>query len=304
MYGKIMMECVGCNMVLNGISERYLLLLNVLWTMGTQHIDTFHNEEPLVQTTARVFNIITVLQSMNGATLDEVAAEMPLSKSSVYNHLMTLKQQGYIVKEDDTYDLGIKFLDHGTYAKERRAITKVSKPVMENLADETGELVWLSVEERGQKRFVNKMEGSQAIPTKSHCGSSSPLHSTASGKSILAFLPKSYVDEILDCYGMPKLTDETITDRDELYNELETIRERGYSFCSSETMPGLRAVAAPIVHEDEVEGAISISGPRSRFQGEYFRKELPELVVDATNEIELKLSQTWFDEDWPNDSSQ
>lgn len=269
--------------------------------MATQNKGLLDRRDPLVQSTARAFNIINLLQSMDGATLDEVAAEMPLSKSSVYNHLTTLKQQGYVVKRNNTYYLGVKFLDHGTYAKERRAVTKISRTVMENLADETGELVWLSVEEHGKKRFLDKVQGEQAIPTNSHCGSSSPLHSTASGKSILAFLPESYVDEILDCYGMAALTDETITDRDELYDELEAIRERGYAFCDSETLPGLRAVAAPIIHEGEVEGAISISGPRSRFHGDYFREDLPELVVDATNEIELKLTQSWFEDEWQSE---
>jgi DNA-binding IclR family transcriptional regulator len=103
-------------------------------------------------------------------------------------------------------------------------------------------------------------------------------------------LPESRVDDIVSEVGLPQVTSNTITDPDTLFAELETVRERGYSFADEEQMTNIRAVAAPITLEDgTVAGALAISGPTSRLQGEQFREELPQKVVDTANVCEVNL---------------
>lgn len=92
---------------------------------------------------------------------------------------------------------------------------------------------------------------------------------------------------------MESTTENTITDPNELFTELEEIRQRGYAFDREERLDGLRCVAVPVKLTDEhVLGAISISGPKRRMRGDRFEKEIPELVLDAANVIEINMKHS------------
>jgi DNA-binding IclR family transcriptional regulator len=117
------------------------------------------------------------------------------------------------------------------------------------------------------------------------------LHCTALGKAILAYLPEERVREIIDTHGLPERTDATITDEEELFDELEGIRDRGYARDMEERVAGLLCVAAPIRNLDgDPLGAISVSGPTSRMKGERFDEEVPEELTSTANVIELNLN--------------
>jgi DNA-binding IclR family transcriptional regulator len=96
---------------------------------------------------------------------------------------------------------------------------------------------------------------------------------------------------ILDVHGLPATTDETIVDRAALYDRLDDVRERGVAFDDEERLEGLRCVAAPILAGNgRVEGAISVSGPSSRFRGELYRETLPNRLRQAVNIVELSIT--------------
>lgn len=88
-----------------------------------------------------------------------------------------------------------------------------------------------------------------------------PLHNIAAGKAILAHLSEERVEEIIGQHGLEEWTERTITDREALFSELETIREQEYARNDGETFEGFRAVASPILHEGELLGSIVVSGP-------------------------------------------
>lgn len=97
--------------------------------------------------------------------------------------------------------------------------------------------------------------------------------------------------DILDTHGMPQSTRHTITDREVLFEKLEEIRERGIAYCGQERVEGLQCVATPILStDDRVLGAISVAGPTTRIEGERFRTEIPELVMQAANVIEINVT--------------
>jgi DNA-binding IclR family transcriptional regulator len=85
------------------------------------------------------------------------------------------------------------------------------------------------------------------------------------------------------------MTENTITSRSALFDELERIREQGYAQNYGEQLKGTRAVSSAIVIEDEVLGAISIGGPEHRLHGDWFETELPNQVGSVSNEIRLDL---------------
>jgi DNA-binding IclR family transcriptional regulator len=242
-----------------------------------------------VGTTCRV---LEALRELDGAGVTTLADHLDLSKASAHGHLATLEDNEFVVKRGDEYHVSLRFVDFGEYAKQNVDIYEITREEVDRIAAETGEVAQFMVEEHGRGVYLHKAQGENAIQTASYTGNRKDLHCTALGKAILSLLPDERVDEIVERRGLPARTEQTTTSRDALFEELETIREENVAFDDEEVLPGLRCVAAPIHHpRGHIHGAISISGPTSRFKGERFREELPEIVRGAANVIEVNASQ-------------
>lgn len=247
-----------------------------------------------VKATQTSLQVVEALKRLGGSgRVTEVAAHVDVGKSAVHNHLSTLESAGFVTQDGDEYRLGLKFLDYGGYLRNELAVYETAGPEIRHLADETGELANLLVEERGQGVYIYREKGKQAVNLDTYAGLRVPLHSTALGKAVLAHLPEERVDAIVDEYGLPAETEDTIADRDELEEELAAVRERGYATDDEERLKGLRCVAAPILVADgTVLGAISVSAPTSRMRGDRFTSEIPEKVMSAANVVELNVEHS------------
>lgn len=236
--------------------------------------------------------IVEALQELDGAGVTELADHLGMAKGTVHSHLSTLQEEEFVVKEGDTYAISLRFLDFGRYAKDRVEHLDILEQELDALAEETGEVVQFLTEEYGRGVYLYKARGEFAVETASYVGQRTAIHCTALGKAILSRLPRPYVEWIIDYHGLPPRTDNTITDPEALFEELETIRKRGYSTDDEEILRGLRCVAAPVVKPDgDPLGAVSIAGPTSRMNGERFDEELPELITSTANVIEINIAQ-------------
>ncbi|MDS0282730.1 IclR family transcriptional regulator [Haloarcula onubensis] len=237
-------------------------------------------------------NILEALREMDGATVSELADHLGRSKATIHSHLATLTDNEFVVKHDGTHQISLRFVDIGEYAKNRIDIYDVAKAEVDRLAEETGEVAQFMVEEHGRGVYLHKARGENAIQTASYAGNRKDLHCTALGKAILSKLSTERIDEIIDRHGLPQRTEKTVSTRAALFDELDAVRERGVAFDDEEILHGLRCIAAPIEHPTgDIHGAISISGPTSRFKGDRFREELPEIVQGAANVIEVNATQ-------------
>jgi DNA-binding IclR family transcriptional regulator len=246
-----------------------------------------------LQSVATTFEILDALKTLDGAGVTELAQHLDVPKSTAHNYLSTLEQEEYVVREDTEYRVGLRFLELGAYARHVEQLFEIAKPEVDRLADETGELANLLVEEHGRGTYLYRAYGDQAVRVKAHVGTRVPLHTTALGKAILASLPPEEVDEIVDRHGLDAPTDQSISTRSELDDALADIREQGVAFDDEERIDGLRCVAAPIRDDgDEVIGAISASGPTNRLRGERFREELAGKVLEVANVIELNVTHS------------
>lgn len=241
-----------------------------------------------VSTVDTMFDILEKIREKDGASVLELAEELDIARSTVHDHLTTLHKREIVVNKNGTYYIGLKFLDYGKYAKSRYEISEIVQPTLDQIAKNTGELVWFGIEEHGKLVQLNEAVGEVAVSVANWIGERVHLHTQAVGKSILAHLSEERVHEIVDRHGLPARTNQTITDREELLEELEQIRGDGIAFNDQEYNDGVRAVGSPVIHEDEVLGAVSVSGPANRLSGSFFEEELPNAVQAATNEIELK----------------
>ncbi|WP_436927473.1 IclR family transcriptional regulator [Halosimplex amylolyticum] len=246
-----------------------------------------------VKTAKTTFEILETIKNKNSANLTELTKEFSLSKSSIHNYLCTLEEDGYVIREGDEYRLGLRFLDLAGHARHQESLYKIARDEVRTLAEETGEMANLLVEEHGRGIYVYTAHGENAVKTDTYIGQRVHLHNTALGLAILSQLPSERVNEIVDQHGLPATTENTITDRGELFDRLEQVRKQEVAFDDEARVKGLRCVAVPIINNDQaVEGAISLSGPASRFQGERFRNELPQKLKDTANVIELNITYT------------
>ncbi len=245
-----------------------------------------------VKTTESAFEIIEIIKRLDGARVTQVARELDMAKSTAHRHLSTLLDLEYLTKEGDEYHVGLRFLQLGEYARERKDAYRIIKPKIEQLAADTSERAQFIVEEHGQGVYIYRATGKNAVHTpNSGVGKRNAIHATSAGKAILAQYDDERRRRILDSSGLEALTENTITDEAELFEELAEIRQRGYSTNMEENISGIRAVGVPVTHTDgRVIGALSISGPVHRMKGEWFEEEIPDLLLGTTSELELNIA--------------
>ena len=256
-----------------------------------------------LKTVSRAFDVVRALEELDGAGVTELAAHLDLSKSVVYSYLSTLRAEKYVVKEDGTYRLSLQFLLVGEYVRNQSTLYRIGKPELEKLAERTGEFAHLATEQHGLGVNLYKVSGDKAVGSEYQVNKlqrADYLHFSATGKSILAHLPRERVDWIVDRYGLPGKTDATITDRESLAEELELIRDRGYSLNDEEEIKGLQAVGAPVRNRHgRVLGSISVSGPVRRMRKPEYHETLVESVVNTANVIEVNVNMEESDDEFP-----
>jgi DNA-binding IclR family transcriptional regulator len=243
-----------------------------------------------VGATERSFSIIEQLGERGGCGVSELAESLSISKSTVHNHLQTLRSLGYIVQDGDEYRLGLQFLGLGDRARQHHDLYHVAKPETDSLVEAVGERAQVMVEDDGVGIYIYQSLADQAVRTDSHIGTVVDLHATSVGKAYLAHLPDDRLDEVLEAISFTEQTPDTLTEVESLRAELDEIAERGYAFNDEERTVGMRAVGAPILSadDDRVLGAISVSGPTTRMKGTWYREEVPEMVTQSAQIIGIR----------------
>jgi len=244
----------------------------------------------LVKSDETLLSILRVLKDGKPMTLSEIADEVELANSTVYEHLATMEENGFIYKSGKTYRLGLRFLDYGMAAVNQRKVYCAAKGRLDELAEELNETALLITEEQGQAVYLYRAKSPQSFRAQIDIGQHTSLHHLAAGKAILSHLPEERVDEIIDEASLKQFTDKTVVDRDALESRFETIRERGYALNLEESIQGLNAVSAPIEgSQTRIEGAVSISGPAHRLTEERIESEVANEVLSVANQIELSI---------------
>jgi IclR family acetate operon transcriptional repressor len=125
--------------------------------------------------------------------------------------------------------------------------------------------------------FIDVVESEELIRYTVRIGQRSPLHATANGKAILAFLPAGPREEILKTVPLKRYTDRTLTSLPALRASLDGVRAAGVAVSVDETVRGASGVAAPVYdHEGRVAGACAVGGPTERM-----KPRLRQLAIDV-----------------------
>ena len=226
-----------------------------------------------------------------GSRLSDLSRLLRMPKATVYRILYTLSKLGYAKQDPQTeiYHLTGKIarLSRGDSAKE--TLRGLARPFMERLLGTFEQAVNLALLQNGQILYVELLEGLRPIRMAATVGTFQPIHCTALGKSIAAFLERRELEEILRSNLFTAFTSRTITSAPVLLKRLGYVRRNGYAVDNEETERGLRCVAAPIFDIDgKPLAAISVSGPTSHIRGDRIR-EIGAALKEATKEISAQL---------------
>lgn len=231
------------------------------------------------------FRIVHVLQDHDGATLNELAERLGLAKSTVHNYLSTLESMGYVVNQEGTYRLGLRFLTHGMAAKSGLNTREAVEETLSELAGEVSQPVWWITEEFGRGIFVDNAVPADCRRIYGRTGKRSYLHTHAPGKAILAVLPEDDREEILEYHGLPVHTTRTVEDRSELAAQLAAIRDQGYAFSDGEAVLGVQSVGVAFEAPGGRWNALGVFGYSHDLGDERLEEDVPSLLQSAAADL-------------------
>ena len=210
---------------------------------------------------ARAFRLLTAFD--NGAaelTLEELAHSSNLSRSTAHRLAGQLVAEGALERSRRGWCLGTRVFELGQLVARERRLRERSLAHMQDLYAATGETVQLAVPDAGTVLYVEIIAGHRKVATPSRRGGRMPLHCTALGKALLAYSQDGGREWLASAGPLERLTPHTITDVDELREELHRIRSDQVALDRQEAAPGLRCVAAPIVDRNGIAtAAVSVS---------------------------------------------
>lgn len=244
-----------------------------------------------LRTTAKSIEVLEYLEDSDGVRVSEIADRMDAPKSTVHGHLATLEEENFVIKQGDFYYLGPELLRLGNQVRTREEGFALAREFTERLFEELELRSIFTAEMGGKAVFIHTASGNKMGWTHERLGNRLYLHNTAVGKAILAELPRYRVEQIIDEWGLPAETPNTITDRDDLYEELEQVRERGYAVNHAENFRELHAIGVAATKQSgDVVGAFSVTGPEHTLTGGDREAMLADSISQIVNEYELELA--------------
>jgi DNA-binding IclR family transcriptional regulator len=225
-------------------------------------------EKSSIQVIDRMMNLLGAL-SRHGSpvNLKQLAAETRLHPSTAHRILAVLVGNRLVDRvEPGMYRLGFRLLELGNLVKSRISVRQEALPHMQDLHQQLGETINLSVRHDDEVVYVERTSGnSSMMRVVQIIGARAPLHITAVGKIFLAEDGPEQCAEYARRTGLPRYTDHTLTDADALTKELEKVRRQGYAFDNEEAEKGVSCIGAGIYNDEgRLVAGLSVSAPSDR----------------------------------------
>ena len=226
----------------------------------------------ILKTTDKVFTILDFLMREKKAfSIKELSENFDIPPSTLYRILTTLKERNYVVQDHLTRSYRISYALLAFFhalSFDSLLLSYQGHLKLKELAFQTGFTASLAVKEEYRAYYVDRVEPPDNIKLATQVGAEVPLHTSASGKIILAYLEPEEREIFLRLHPLKPYTSKTITSRQELDRELEKIRQAdGVAWDLEETQKGVFCIGAPIfLPRGRILGAIAIGGPLFLFE--------------------------------------
>lgn len=193
--------------------------------------------------------------------LKDISDNLGISQPTVVRYLRTMCDQGYAYHDDHTgcYAMTWKICRLSSSLESNLVLRSMAGSLLSDFANNNNIGVLLAVERDSMLTYLDLVGAPHgSVDTMLRIGKDAPMHSTGSGKILLAAMSPNRVRQILDQVGLAKLTPYTITNREAFLQELEQVREQGYALDNEECEIGHRCVSVPLYdYTGTVAAAIS-----------------------------------------------
>jgi DNA-binding IclR family transcriptional regulator len=249
-------------------------------------------EATVIQSIDRAIRVLTALQGARRMSLSELAARLDLAPSTTHGIVRSLVAHGMVVQErgSSRYQLGPAVLRLGNVYLDTLELRSKAIPWAEDLARRTGLAVRTGVLLIDDVVIINhepRPDGSRQMP---EVGIVIPVHASALGKAILAFLPEEEKRVLSE--SLRSMTGETITSPDALREQLDEVRTSGVATEQDEAVLGESSLASPVFDSyGEAVGAIGVVIPSS---GDVSTYEARDAVRETARAVSRELgAQSW-----------
>ena len=245
-----------------------------------------------IQSVQRAFDILKAIDNATEPTpATKIAKTINLPRTTVIRMLTTLEEIGAVqrVENGKSYQIGSVVRLLGQPKTTERKLKKIARPELQQLAQTTGETVYLCVPVGQQVYYLDQIDSRHHILLRNWAGCYFPAHTTAAGKVFLAHLGveelELYLKRPLESY-----TDKTITNPTDIRAYAQQIPRDGFAWTHAQTEEGLVGVAAPIFDgQGKVVAAVSLGGPAFRFPKQNQADLAAQTVVQTAHRIQAKL---------------
>lgn len=238
-------------------------------------------------TIQRALDVLNLFKEHPKLSFTDMQQLLGFNKSTLFRVLSTLYSNKYLSKDErGRYELGVNMFILGIRVSREYQLKNVAAPFMKELSEELDLTVHLGILDGTSVVIIEKTDPHRNIRMVSRIGSSVPIHCTGQGKTLLAYSSREAVEKIINAQGLERYTPHTITTAGGLFEELETIRRRGYAIDNCEHEKNIRCVAVPILNEaEQIEAALSITGTIIEFPDNGTISETAEILKDVRDQI-------------------
>lgn len=253
------------------------------------HIENINEAE--IKSVAKALTIINYMsEKSENVSLQQITKDLGLPKSTLAGLLKTLEQYNFVDKlENNKYELGIYLFELGTQVRKKIKLDVIAKPHLEKLANEIKETVNLGILDKCEVLLLDKYIPSTGFQIGAQIGTRLEAHSIALGKVLLSHLTDEEINNLYKDKTLTKNTPNTITDLEELKEELKIIKRQGYAVDNEELLQDMRCIAAPIYNNvGDIIAAASITTLVSRLTNEKLENKKGHLMY-AVHKISKEL---------------
>src|SRR4030042_5640527 len=176
----------------------------------------------------RVLSLFNSFESEERSVM-EISRNLSMLPSKVSRMLGTIEKEGYLEKNPGTkkYRLGIRFFELGVVYAFHLPLRRIIRPHIEKMAKELNLTVGWAILRNNRVIVVDRIQNMNIDMLAQRIGLNLPIHTTAIGKLLLAYLPEEEQDKILESIDLVKLTDATMVDKKIIKESLKVVKERG-----------------------------------------------------------------------------
>ena len=250
-----------------------------------------------------VINAIDILELLGNCehelSMSEIVSTLELTKSNVNKLLANLERYGYVEhnKYTGNFRLGVKTFQISQAYINKLNLIDISNQVLIGLKNKLNESTYIGVLRHGNVVYLNMIETDEPVRVMPRIGNVGPAYATAIGKAQLSTLTNKEITALYENKQFRKLTEKTVSNIDELLEDIAHIRECGYALDLEEYEYDVHCVAAPVLDfMGKVIAGISVSGPKVRMGMDRIEKEIAPILIEAAKELSGKFGYVDSDE--------